>query len=246
MRKMFLGVVVFLITVLIAACDSNSPQVQMAETAWAAPPSAVAQASAQVTIPEPADPEVIPGPCGSTEIRRDMTVEDAEQVVAELRECDPMGEYFDLSGRLWDDRYAGWLNEASPGVNTLINMQIVAGELRPFYRLFEALSVAQRRQIMETVGPQVAAFAVWYLHPQHVQEWLLDLDWERDIAPVDLDWYSETIWPENRYERVSLFGYGEVSKIELWVRMFWKRRGEAMFEATKELVSGAVVAKAID
>ncbi len=183
----------------------------------------------------------IPGPCDSTQVQKDMTVADAEQVLTELRVCDPTGEYFDLAGRIREDGVHFDFGDA--GANAFANIYAAVGTLRPFFWVFERLPVLRRREIMESVGPKAAVFTVEYLHPEQLEEWLLGLDWEQDIAPVNPDWYFGTTWPTDRYERVEIDGYGSISKIELWVRMFWRRRGEAMFEITKNLVSEAVAAK---
>lgn len=231
---------------LISSGCSPDEQIETVVAEAVMPSVAEAAPVPQSTPKVVMESKTIPGLCEDSEVQKNMAVADAEQVVTELGDCDPIGNYFDLAGRFRDDGIYddyGYMYADGRGSNALTNMQIVADKLQPFYALFESLPVTRRREIMESVGPKAAAFAVGYFHPELLKEGLIDLDWDKDIVSVDPDWYHDTDWPENRYEPTEISGYGNVSKIELWTRMFWLRRGEAMFDAAKKLVSEAAAAK---
>jgi hypothetical protein len=226
---------------MLVACSNDSPEVRTSGVLS----EAMKEPTPPLEIATP-KPTTISGPCDSTEVSMDMTVNVAEQVLEDIKKCDPVGVYFELDGRIKDTEIgddAWYPEDIGRGHIAMANMQSIAWELKPYYRLFEALPVTRRREIIESVGPKAAEFVVGYLNPEYVRQALLDLDWNRDIASINTDWWREVKWPNNRYEKIPIDGYGDVSKLELWTRMFWRRRGEVEFNTVKQLVGDAVATK---
>src|SRR3989338_5438784 len=108
------------------------------------------------------------------------------------------------------------------------------------------MPILQRREVVQQAASIVASHAVSYMHQNDMRAWLVNYDWVRDIEPVNPDWYQGTEWPENRLEPVepTLSSDNEsgrikdpkakglkLSKVDIWWRMFWKRRGEIIFNA---------------
>ena len=114
------------------------------------------------------------------------------------------------------------------------------------------MPVLARRNLLNVGMELVASYAIEYVHPEHLEEWLLNLEWERDVASIDPDWYRLevqpenpdiecisgcSIWPIDRNRKISIDGYHRpISKGDMWVLMFWKRRGEFIFNSAKTAV----------
>lgn len=173
-----------------------------------------------------------------------FTVESLKELVGKIRNDDPYREYFTIDGHVRD--------KMGGGVGTLYALQTIAQENRYLEGVFNSLPVLQRREVLRPVADIVAGYVVEYVHHDDLRSWLVNLDWKRDIEPVNPDWYEATTWPENQFEpvEVQVLAAGEddavndpkakgfkISKVDLWWRMFWRRRGEAIFNAAKAAVA---------
>lgn len=163
-------------------------------------------------------------------------VDSAQVLVDRLRKCDPMGDYFAINGKVRTNRIGSHESEFNTGRTALTNLQLASGKLHYLQEVYNKMPMLARRKAAEELAPIAAEFAVGYLHEDHLQSWLLELSWEEDIEPIDPQWYQGKDWPDNRLQPIQIQGYGEVSKLDLWVRMWWKRRGEALFDAAKDAV----------
>ena len=163
-------------------------------------------------------------------------------VLPRWRECDPVAKNFDMDGKLKNRGY-GFLTSIQSARDAVMNTGAPD--------LFESLSPLKKRELVEEALPLIVEYVLVYVHEDHVNDWLLDLEWERDIARLNPDWYKDPwksypenqwgddwdsrplYWPTDRTEKIEIPGYGSVSRLDFWVRAFWKRRGEALFEAIK-------------
>lgn len=235
MKRLF----VLSIVALFAIGCSKGPTQKVVETKSEVFPVKV-EATAEVVSDQTAvvydEPEGVLDPCETEVILGVNPIEDGfvDEFIEQFLSCDPTGRYFTFDGKLRSDGFY----EPTPGRYSVVNIQIVNGRFRYLESSFEILPVMVRRGLVEIAAPKLAEVLVDYLHEDHINDWLLELDWERDIASLDPDWYLGTDWPEDRTRSVSIEGYHEdISKLDLWVRMWWLRRGEAMFTVAKEAVS---------
>jgi len=173
------------------------------------------------------------------------TPDSAKALVSRIRECDPMRDYFAYGGIIKSDQY-GFKDETeypepNKSVIKLKNMQTVSRKLAWIDDVFTSLPLEDRDGVVEKAMPLVADFVVDYLHKDHLEGWLLDLQWSKDIQPVKPSWYQEINWPDDRSKAVQIDGYDQkLSKIDLWVRMWWKRRGKPLFKRAKKAVKKKV------
>jgi hypothetical protein len=169
----------------------------------------------------------------------------AKALIKRVKECDPLGDYFQLNGKIRKNHYGfhdtdGYAPE-SEGFVMLKNMQTASRKFDWVDDAFTGLPMMDRRAVAEAAMPLLADFMVEYLHEDHLQNWLLKLDWSEDIAPINPQWYEGVDWPTDKSKPVSIDGFDQkLSKIDLWVRMWWLRRGEGLFRMAKEAVSKRV------
>jgi len=176
---------------------------------------------------------------------RPTTPDSAKALLSRIKECDPMGSYFALGGKIRSDQYGFKDEKEYPepdrSVIKLKNMQVVSRKFEWVDDAFRGLPLLDRRAVAEVAMPLAAKFMIDYLHQKHLEEWLLTLKWEEDIESVEPSWYKEVDWPSDRSKPTQINGFDEkLSKIDLWVRLWWLRRGEGLFTRAKEAVSERV------
>ena len=224
----------------------QSPQAQPTQTAVAQPetPKQLAPAKTEEDVmKEWRDEKGIP-------TLDSITIESVRQLANTVMEKDPYSEHFTIDGHVSE----GFGN----GVDTLFVAQLIARQNRYLESVFNKMPVLQRREVVQQAANIVASHATSYLHPNDLRAWLVNYEWKRDIEPVNPDWYQGTKWPENRLEPVepTLSSDNEsgrikdpkakgfkLSKVDLWWRMFWKRRGEIIFNAAKSAAAAELAKK---
>ena len=265
-RKSIVPILMLALLVAASACGGQEPAQQQEQQAPAQPqqpdvpkqlaPSQEDQQRAaspvQQPVPEPTEEEM-------TKKWRDekgvptldsINIESVRQLMDTVMEKDPYRENFTIDGHV---------KENENGVDTLYVVQLIARENRYLESVFNAMPILQRREVVQQAANIVASHAVSYMHQNDMRAWLVNYDWKRDIEPVNPDWYQGTEWPENRFEPVepTLPGTGanegfvkdpkakgfKISKVDLWWRMFWKRRGEIIFNAAKTSVAAELTKK---
>jgi|GEM_PF-5751056 len=249
-----------LITLLsVAACSKGGNDEILPEDSAvvAAPP--LADTMAPVVIrPETGPPRCTPK-LGT--YQGSLTFDSLEVFIRKVRECDPLKAYFTTEGRVTDDDRDGthYLAHLHPSARMLDNVQSIAGYFAPLKAAFENLAILQRREILRPAIKLVVPMVVEYVHRNYLDDFLLKLDWQRDIAWVDPAWYEGTNWPENRFEStvptlrksvgedsiayIPATPARKLSKVDLWIRMFWLRRGELIFRTAQEEVKAALIKK---
>jgi hypothetical protein len=241
--------IVLFLAVLMAACGSDvtkEPEYPALDSVQATHAAAVAADSTVVIQPEKrtrCEPRL-----------GVLNLESIQKFTTEVRGCDPLKSYFTIDGRIRKDN---WESEHA-SIAFLGNMQMLSHPFRDLKSSFDNLSLLEQRAIIGPAMNLIAPAVVEYVHRSHLNDFLLSLDWERDIAWVDPQWYDGTNWPEDRFKPVALttrtWSGGEsdsavyvasvpsrkLSKIDLWVRMFWLRRGELVFNTAKAAVQEAI------
>lgn len=153
------------------------------------------------------------------------------QMVQTFRECDPLSPFFEMDGHIkMTEYYGGWANIFWAMSSKARGPKIAES--------FDKLPVLARRAIFKAALPLVCDWAMEYAHPDELHRYLLDLDWDTNIAPVNpaLYWGAGTDWPDDQLEKIEIAG-GQYSKTDYWVAMFWQRRGRYVFEAAKQELS---------
>src|SRR3989344_2222951 len=237
-------IIALLVSLLVlVACSGRDRTLVPVDSAIVATLPPAPPAPTVVTLQPEAPPRCEPG----MEI---FDLESLKQALVHLRNCDPFKEYFTIEGRIRMDNWPG----EHPSSTFLGNLQMLAYPLRHLKQAFENLSIPDRRQILIPAMKLVAPAVVGYVHRSYLEDYLLKLDWAKDVASVDPVWYGATSWPADRFQRVSVSmpdGEGsklvsperKLSKVDLWVRMFWLRRGELVFNTAKEAVREALPKK---
>jgi len=145
--------------------------------------------------------------------------------------CDPYKDYFAEDGTM--SRPVSLLDQLHDDLS---------GLKRAWYLLPEAARKALLPQVMPLVARGVGAYA----SPRDIHRYLMDLDWERDIAPVNPDWYysekygSTVQWSDDDNKPILLPGYGEVARLDLKYRIAWQHQGRETFEAAKRAFAAVV------
>ena len=244
--------ITLLFTLLVlAACGGEKPQPPATRSVVATverypAPKPVATSDPAVVIkPEaPCEPKL--GTSGGM-----LTIDSLASFIELVKSCDPFKKDFTTDGKVRDDN---WEPEYIGGRTVLGNLQGFAYVFKDLGTAFENLPILKQREILQPTMKLVAAAVVEYIHRSHLEEYLLQLNWERDIASVSPGWYGATSWPDDRFQRVPVSapdGEGsrvvsperKLSKIDLWVRLFWRRRGELVFKTAQEEVRAALAAK---
>ena len=163
------------------------------------------------------------------------------------KECDPMAAEFTTEGRF------------SGEDSTIANMNGIAWKLRntSAWSVYSKLPVLQRRQVLEWATPSIATYLVEYLHQDLLHRYLLDIDWDSQVANLNHRYYDQLElsvhedlregsidWPGDRDEVIEVSGYGSASKGDYYARMFWKRRGVVVFKAFKVEVEKVIAENA--
>jgi len=170
----------------------------------------------------------------------ELNVETALNITNLVKDCDLHGEYFTIDGRIRQDPPTN-RHLSVPGMNVSANLQRVAGTYVGVVRQFNGLPVMVRRTILRQTAPVVAGYVAEYVHPELLDEGLLSLDWEIDVATVNPEWFNGIDWPQEREERIDVEGYHEpISRVDLWIRMFWLRRGQAVLETMQREVQAVL------
>lgn len=171
----------------------------------------------QVTVTEQGLPKI-----------QEMNLANVSRLVEVFRQQDPYKEYFTVDGKIHlqkspEDR--GW--------EMLGILHTIAGGNKYLGELFSKMPMLARRRLLQQATPVVFGYIVEYAHPDLIRAWITSLDWKRDVERVNPDLYRKAAWPEDMAAAIDLPDYGKVSKLDFWVRMFWLRRGEFVFNAVK-------------
>lgn len=233
-RIFWLSVIGSAIVIMFAACSSNEPAPQ--------PVAVPEQVETPAVESVPAVVPVIQQKPSYEEVPKidTLNIEAVEESVSQFIQNDPYRELFDIDGKLREHWYDGADCNRYKGSCIRWQLEMFAGQYKHLQKLFDAMPLMARRQFLKDAGPIVMNYAVGYVHPSYIENWLTKLDWSRDIASVDPEWYAKTKWPEDQTQMVELGNLGQMTKTDLWVRMFWLRRGEAVFTAAK---TAAIAAK---
>lgn len=257
MKSNFGVVVTVLVALIVGACTRETPP---SDPPNRATPIVAAVAAAESAVSRPIEPSLEERmreeyqACWPAEKNPSVgSVVDVERMVSKLSECDPRRAVFTIDGKVRDDAFFLLYDpnekpivsyDVGAGYHLLQNLQSVALKFRSVKQAFDQLPVLQRREILAPAADVAAKYIVGYVHEDHLKEWLLNLDWDRDVVPVDPDWYLGMNWPANRLEKVAIEGFNQkLSKVDLWVRMFWLRRGELVFETAKNAVAKELTPK---
>jgi hypothetical protein len=176
---------------------------------------------------------------------RPTTPDSAKALISRFKKCDPLGDYFTLAGKIRGSQYGYQDDNEYPeehkSIIKLKNLQVASRKFGWVDDSFRGLPMLDRRAVAEVAMPLLADLMVDYFHEEHLQEWLLALKWDEDIKSVEPSWYKEVDWPSDRSKPTQINGFDEkLSKIDLWVRLWWLRRGEGLFTRAKEAVSERV------
>ena len=239
MQKLTLFVI--MLSFVVVACSDSSEPVD--NTASARLIRSVVEEVSEpetVSVPEPEKYEeyVLPPPTaniGGYEIPiiEMIGVEELAGLTGRFRDEDPYREYFTTDGRVGTDYCSRRYARTHRVSDCLLDF---AFDNRYLGALFLKAPVLVRREILNNLPPVLGEYLAEYLHPDYVSGWITDLDWDRDIEPLDPDEWRDTAWKEDD-GLTEVDGYHEqVGQTDYWVRMFWKRRGQAVFEAVKTAV----------
>lgn len=227
----WIGLVAIVMIVLMTACTKTKQQPQQtqpAPTLAPAPRSRPAPEPTSAPQPVPAtQPRPLPEPELVTPRTENMSFDAVKGLIGKFGKEDPYRKDFQADGRVVDKK-------GSSALDTFVKIGMENSYME---KLFNSMPILERRQLLKDAPGVVLPYVVEYAHPLQIKQWVVDLDWKRDIEPVDPDWYrdNENVkWPPSDWNKpVKIEGYQTISRTNLWVRMFWKRRGEAVFEAVK-------------
>lgn len=152
--------------------------------------------------------------------------------------CDPYKSMFDSTGAF---RAISEEERHTP----LVSMFEIARNLQVLKDPWELMPANVQRALLPPAMKMIAGAIAPYVHRKETTRYLLALDWTRDIETVNPRWLNEGIqWDPGDVAMdtamVDITGYGKVSRSDVWVRMFWKRRGREMFEAAKSAFGQAL------
>lgn len=100
-------------------------------------------------------------------------------------------------------------------------------------RAFRKLDPGSKQQVLGIVAPALATIAVESVSPANLRQYLLDLDWNRDIVTTMPEW--EPIAAADPEARIPQ--YRDLNWSQIRWRLLWARQGQMTFEAMKREVS---------
>lgn len=146
----------------------------------------------------------------------------------------------DYFGRHVCDPYKGSFDSTGVINYPIEAMDNLARNLRHLKKAWDLLPESVQQALLPQVMNMVAEGVSGYVHPSEINRHILDPDWSRDIESVNPDWYTSVNWPSSDTTRIRLPGYGDVSRVELKVRIFWQHQGPEFFEAAKTAFAAVV------
>ena len=176
-----------------------------------------------------------------------MSLEGITSLVKAVNNC-PKGVPADLLGGQAVDS-AGHIS--SEGGGHLANLEATVSYFNNIYQdtwvkmsaAYDNMPGIPRKALLIPALQAVLPEVLKHLTTEEVNNYLLRLEWNRDIEAVSPNWLRATKWP-NDSSAIQMPGSTlKLTHEELWIRMFWRRRGELVFLASKSVTSQLLAAR---
>lgn len=115
----------------------------------------------------------------------------------------------------------------------------MSSDYRWALRWFKKLPSPVQTLVLTSLRPLLVKLGVRIVPRELLERYLIELEWERDIATVNPHW--ERNWKQMQSDlNEPVLYFNNLSYWDVWFRLWWSRRTEAQFESFKVAMAEAM------